>query len=124
MANWFRLERMVDKAVDSAWSEQLRIFPVRQAVAVPGSTPVTIKAILMVGSSVASDMAGAAPNSGEVTLAAGEAHIFIDRSRYPALDIREGYSVRAIDRDGQPWFYVRWVDDRDTTRISVRMGEA
>ena len=118
-----RYRDMAIKAVDDVMAETVKLSFLDKG-AVDASRPaLEIKAVLRVGNSKASSMAGGTAKSWNTRIAAGKAEVHIDRATYPDVVLRVGDAVRAMDRPGLPWFEVLSVNDRGF-RLVAELGEA
>ena len=82
-----------------------------------------ITAPLRTGAGENSNLDGGFARSWRARIAAQKAELHIDPATYTGPQLRKGDKVRALARDGQPWFEVLSVDDRNHTRLVVRLGE-
>lgn len=111
-------------ANDRAFAETVRLSFLKNGVADPARPAVEIEAILRVGMGKETTAAGALVQSWNVRIRAQRGELHIDRAKYPAIVAKVGDKVKALARQGEPWFEVLGVDDRGNTRLLLELGEA
>lgn len=121
MANWRKLEAMVDQKMARSYGESVRLSFMKQQVADPDRPMVEIIALLHVGGD--DSRAPGPTGTYRSRLSLGEAELFLDRSTYSGPDPKVGDKVRANDRAGKPWFEVAAVSDRYSNLIVVKLGQ-
>ncbi|KAB2783693.1 MULTISPECIES: hypothetical protein [Brucella] len=121
MANWRKLEAMVDQKMARSYGESVRLSFMKQQVADPDRPTVEIIALLHVGGD--DSRAPGPTGTYRSRLSLGEAELFLDRSTYSGPDPKVGDKVRANDRAGKPWFEVAAVSDRYSNLIVVKLGQ-
>lgn len=110
-------------AVDTVFAEPVRISPMKGGQPDPAHPQITIEAPLRTGADKQSGIQGGSGRSWQSRIAAGQAELRIDRTKYPDLVVKKGYAVRAMSRPGLPAFEVLFVNDRDHTRLIVGLGQ-
>ncbi|MRN66550.1 hypothetical protein GJU92_08675 [Brucella sp. 10RB9213] len=121
MANWRKLEAMVDQKMARSYGESVRLSFMKKQVADPNRPTVEINAILHVGGD--DSRAPGPTGTYRSRLSLGEAELFLDRSTYSGPDPKVGDKIRANDRAGKPWFEVAAVSDRYSNLIVVKLGQ-
>lgn len=120
-----RLER-IDRAVDRAMSEAIRIVPMRVsdfrgATADPDRTAVTVAAVLTMGHGGDTDLGGSAQEIRASRVRTASAEVQITRSQLPAgYEIRKGDHVEAIDHGLT--FVVERVDREHRGRLPLHLS--
>lgn len=122
-----RFHRLRDRAMainDRMFAEPVYLKFNDQGTADPARPSVTIEAILRVGDGEGAAVSGLRVDaSWRTRISAQPAKLHIDRKAYPGLVFRQGDEIRALAREGQPWFRVFAVDDRGETRLVLQLGE-
>lgn len=109
--------------VDGVFAETIRLsFFTSAGTTDPTRPQRTIKAVLRVGQGKTINLGSGAGASWSTRIYSGMAELHIDRVQWPGLVIRTKDKVRAMDREGQPWFEVSGVDDRGETRLVLKLG--
>ncbi|WGG58164.1 hypothetical protein [Brucella intermedia] len=121
MANWRKLEAMVDQKMTRSYGESVRLSFMKKQVVDPDRPTVEIIALLHVGGD--DSRAPGPTGTYRSRLSLGEAELFLDRSTYTGPDPKVGDKVRANDRAGEPWFEVAAVSDRYSNLIVVKLGQ-
>ncbi|MBB4092623.1 hypothetical protein HGG72_09295 [Ochrobactrum pecoris] len=121
MANWRKLEAMVDQKMTRSYGESVRLSFMKKQVVDPDRPTVDIIALLHVGGD--DSRAPGPTGTYRSRLSLGEAELFLDRSIYSGPDPKVGDKVRANDRAGKPWFEVAAVSDRYSNLIVVKLGQ-
>lgn len=121
MANWRKLEAMVDQKMTRSYGESVRLSFLKGQVTDPDRQMIEIDAILHVGGD--DSRAPGPTGTYRSRLSLGEAELFLDRSTYTGPDPKVGDKVRANDRAGKPWFEVAAVSDRYSNLIVVKLGQ-
>jgi len=121
MANWRKLEAMVDQKMARSYGESVRLSFLKGQVADPDRQMIEINALLHVGGD--DSRAPGPTGTYRSRLSLGEAELFLDRSTYTGPDPKVGDKVRANDRAGKPWFEVAAVSDRYSNLIVVKLGQ-
>ncbi|KAB2674677.1 hypothetical protein [Brucella tritici] len=121
MANWRKLEAMVDQKMTRSYGESVRLSFMKKQVVDPDRPTVEIIALLHVGGD--DSRAPGPTGTYRSRLSLGEAELFLDRSTYSGPDPEVGDKVRANDRAGKPWFEVAAVSDRYSNLIVVKLGQ-
>lgn len=122
-----RFHRLRDRAMainDRMFAEPVYLKFRDQGTDDPARPPVIIEAILRVGGGEEAAVSGLRVDaSWQTRISAQPAKLHIDRKAHPGLEFRQGDEVRALSRQGQPWFGVLAVDDRGETRLVLQLGE-
>jgi len=121
MANWRKLEAMVDQKMTRSYGESVRLSFLKGQVADPDRQMIEINALLHVGGD--DSRAPGPTGTYRSRLSLGEAELFLDRSTYAGPDPKVGDKVRANDRAGKPWFEVAAISDRYSNLIVVKLGQ-
>lgn len=121
MANWRKLEAMVDQKMTRSYGESVRLSFMNKQVVDPDRPTVEIIALLHVGGD--DSRAPGPTGTYRSRLSLGEAELFLDRSTYTGSYPKVGDKVRANDRAGKPWFEVAAVSDRYSNLIVVKLGQ-
>lgn len=121
MANWRKLEVMVDQKMARSYGESVRLSFLKGQVADPDRQMIEVDAILHVGGD--DSRAPGPTGTYRSRLSLGEAELFLDRSTYSGPVPKVGDKVRANDRAGKPWFEVAAVSDRYSNLIVVKLGQ-
>lgn len=121
MANWQKLEAMVDQKMARSYGESVRLSFLKGQVADPDRQMIEINGLLHVGGD--DSRAPGPTGTYRSRLSLGEAELFLDRSTYTGPDPKVGDKVRANDRAGKPWFEVAAVSDRYSNLIVVKLGQ-
>lgn len=123
-ARYHRLRNRTLAAVDRSFAEPVRLSFFNADGALDPSRPaIEIEAILVVGEGKGTFGAGVSA-SWRTRIAADRAELHIDRAKYPNVVVRKNDKVRALARQGQPWFEVAIVDDRGAARLVLQLNEA
>lgn len=88
----------------------------------PDRSMVEIEAVLRVGGGKETSVAGGQNRAWRTRINAQRAEMHIDRTKYSII-VRQGDRVKALSRQGEPWFEALAVDDRGMSRLVVQLGE-
>lgn len=108
-------------AVDRVMAEDVALYFMRNGVTDPDRDNTTIRGVLRVGTG--DNAIDTRSRNWAQRIAAGKAQLHIDRVAYPALTIRKGDRIRAVERFGKPFFEVLRADDRAHGRLVLELGE-
>lgn len=122
MANWRKLEAMVDQKVGRSFGESIRLTFLKDQVIDPDRPFIEIMAVLHVGGDDSKSFSPGPSSTYRTRLSLGEAELFIDRSTYTGPIPVTGDRVRANDRHGMPRFEVAAVSDRYSNLIVLKLG--
>lgn len=115
--DWRALEQQVDRTMNTAFGENVRLVFKADSVVDPDRPAVEVRAILHVDA----DQLASFGEGMKTRTTSSTAELLIDRAAYSGPAIRSGDSVRAVTRVGQPWFSVVRVSDRDTSLLRVTL---
>lgn len=121
-ARFHELRNKTLALVDQAFAEPVRLYFFKNGKADSEKPACTIEAVLRTGGDRKSTGGG---EEWKVRHIAGAATLHINPANmvdFPAL--KDGDKVRAISREGEPWFEVKSVNARGHTRILVDLAEA
>lgn len=119
MADWRALEAKVDRKMAATFGESVRLSFIGSDGRVDPDRPaVTIRAIFEAGGA---DSIGLGSGF-RARILVNNAELVIDRSTYDGPMPRSRDGVRALDRDGQPWFEVNAVSKRYSNLIVLSLG--
>jgi len=123
-ARFHTLRDRVVASVDQAFAEPVRLSFMKDGKQDPGRPVVEIEAILRVGGGKEVLASGKlTDNSWHSKFAGNPSELYIDRSKYPTIVLRAGDRVKALSRNGEPWFEVLTVQDRGEARLILTLGE-
>lgn len=110
-------------AVDRVFSEKVQFKPMRSGLA-DGSR----QALELVGPLRTGDKAAASwltRDQGEGVQVAGAVGVLaLSKAEYAGLIFKKGDAIRAIEREGMPWFEVLYADPRGHSRLIIYLGDA
>ncbi len=124
MANWRKLEAMVDQKVGRSFGESIRLSFMKDHQPDPDRPIMDTNAVLHVGGDDSKPIGSNVSATYRSRLSLGEAELFLDRSVYSGPLPVTGDRVRANDRQGKPWFEVAAVSDRYSNLIVLKLGVA
>lgn len=110
--------------VDDVWAEAVRHLPLADGRPDPDRDPVEVTALLRTGDRDAERMHFGRGNNAPAGVTADGGYLRIDRTAHPALLVRKGDKLVALEREGQPVFEVQSVDDRSHLRLICELGDA
>lgn len=120
MANWRKLEAMVDQKVGRSFGESIRLSFMKHQQPDPDRPIIDTHAVLHVGGDDSKSPGPTGTYRSRLSLS--EAELFLDRSVYTGPIPVTGDRVRANDRQGEPWFEVAAVSDRYSNLIVLKLG--
>jgi len=120
MANWRKLEAMVDQKVGRSFGESIRLSFMKQQQPDPERPIIDTIAVLHVGGDDSKSPGPTGTYRSRLSLS--EAELFLDRSVYTGPIPVTGDRVRANERQGTPWFEVAAVSDRYSNLIVLKLG--
>lgn len=123
-ARFHRIRNKVLAKGDTLFAEPVELKFLKNGMPDAQRENIEIEAPLRTGGGQNTSVDGGDGQTWETRIVAGKAQLRVDRNKYPELKLTKGDKVRAIARDGQPWFEVLHVDDRSHERILVELGEA
>lgn len=111
---------------DRVFAEPVQLAFLKGGIADPSrpSPLLPVEAPLRVGGGKETNVDGRDSSVWHASIQAGRGELHIDPVKYPGLKFIKGDKVRALARQGQPWFEVLAVDDRLSSRLVVQLGEA
>lgn len=122
-----RFHRLRDRSMavnDWSFAEPVRLSFFKDGVLDPNRPAIEIEAILRVGGGKETSVAGGTDKSWRTRIVAQRAELHIDRTKLSSsIVVRQRDKVRALARQGQPWFEVFVVEDRGGTRLVLQLGE-
>ena len=113
----------VVSAVDEKLAEEIRLSPLNGGNPDDSRPQHHIRALLRTGDEAAGPLDGVNGRGIRSRIAAGKAVLYIDRTRYPDIDLKKQDSVRAMDRPGKPAFEVSTIDDRHHARLIIGLNQ-
>lgn len=122
-ARYHALRDRVLAQVDNTFAEPVRLSFMKDSVIDPDRPMVEIDAILRVGGGKETSVTGGATQSWRTQIAAQRAELHIDRAKHSTIVAKPGDRVKALSRQGEPWFEVLAVDDRGMSRLVLQLGE-
>lgn len=123
-ARFHAIRDRVLAVVDYTFAEPVKIAFMKNGVLDPAREAIEIEAVLRVGGGKETAVEGGRSSDWRSRIQAQRAELHIDRAKYPDIVARQGDKVRALARQGEPWFEVLAVDDRSLARLVLQMGEA
>lgn len=123
IARFHELRNRTVAGVDHVFAEPVKLSFLSKGEVDLARTSIEIEAILRIGGERETSVSGEFRSKSSVKVSAAPAQLFIDASTYAGPVIRVGDAVRALARNGQPWFEVLHVSDRGETRIILSLGE-
>lgn len=123
-ARYHALRDRVVAKVDHVFAEPVLLKFNLGGVTDPARPSVEIEAVLRVGGGKETSVAGSQAKTWRTQITAQRAELHIDRSKYPDIKAVTGDEVRALARQGEPWFEVLAVDDRGMSRLVLQLGES
>lgn len=109
--------------VDLRWAERIGLFFLKGGAVDPDRANVEINAVLRVGNERSVGPTGGLAQSWGMRIAANKAEMHIARDGYNGPAIRKGDKVRAVERLGQPFWEVAFVNDRHASRLILSLTE-
>jgi len=120
MVDWRALEAKVDRTIGATFGEEVRHHPMNKGVADTGRPVRTLRGVLHTPSPEGTINIGA----GIVTsLAAAEAGLVVQRAEYPDVVFRKDDKIRGIDLPGQPWWQIKYVNDRYSSILVLVLNQ-
>ncbi len=124
-ARYHALRDRVVATVDHVFAEPVFLKLNKGGTLDPARPSVEIEAVLRVGGGKETAASGNRSDaSWRLRITAQRAELHIDRTKYPAIEVKPGDEVCAQSRPGEPWFEVLAVDDRGMSRLVLRLGES
>lgn len=121
--DWRRLERAVDRKINGAFGETVRLSFMKDGKADPSRPQLSTRCHAL---HTDDDMTRPAGNTlggnPHVRFAGAAAVLFLDRGSYSGPELRPGDRVRAVDRDGEPVWQVDYISDRHSNLIAVALA--
>lgn len=123
-ARFHQLRDRVVAAVDQAFAEPIKLSFMKDGRQDDDREAIEVEAILRVGGGKEALASGkVTDNAWRSRFGASPTELHIDRAKYPAIIARSGDRVKAISRQGEPWFEVLSVEDRGEARLVLVLGE-
>lgn len=110
--------------VDRTFAEPVYLSFFKDEELDPSRPAMEIEAVLRVGGGKITNASGGSDRTWRVRIAPNTAELHINRAQWPVPKFIVGDKVKAISREGTPWFEVRAIDDREFTRLVLQLGEA
>lgn len=123
-ARFHALRDRVLAVVDDRLAEPVKLSFMKGGVLDVDRPAIEIEAILRVGGGKETSVDGGRSGGWRSRIQVGRAELHIDRAKYPDIVARAGDKVKALARQGEPWFEVLAVDDRSMSRLVLQMGES
>lgn len=120
--DWRALQARVDGKIGRAFGENVRLSFLKGGAVDPTRPAVDIRAVLAAGEDKTKPIGPG--DYYRAHHAVGETELHIDRSTYTGPSPVKGDRVKALERDGAPWFEVASVHDRFSNLLVLRLGEA
>ncbi|SFK99317.1 hypothetical protein SAMN04488518_113112 [Pseudovibrio ascidiaceicola] len=114
----------VVKAADERWAEAIELKFLQDGRQDQSRGNTTIQAILRVGNVRNTNLSGGDALKWRGRVNSAKTQLHIAKSLYTGPEIKKGDTIRAITRDGMPWFDVLHANYRDQLRIVLELGEA
>jgi len=122
-----RFHKYRDKVVssgDKLFSETVLICHLKNGIKDTDRENIKIEAVLRVFETETSGLDGGRNKNWPSRVSANKAELYIDINNYSEIDIRTGDKIRAISRNGAPWFEVLSPATRGHTRLIYSLGVA
>lgn len=124
-ARYHALRDRVVATVDHVFAEPVLLKFNLSGKSDPARPAAEIEAVLRVGGGKETAASGNRTDaSWRTRITAQRAELHIDRTKYPAIEVKPGDEVCAQSRAGEPWFDVLAVDDRGMSRLVLQLGES
>lgn len=123
-ARFHDLRNELFAAVDEEFAEPIQIAYLKDGSEDNSRQSCEIEAVLRTEAERPTPLTGGKDKTWNAQVAAHVSELSIDREAYPNIALRKGDKVRALARNGQPWFEVSEVDDRSHRRLKIRLGNA
>lgn len=123
-ARYHKHRDRVVSGVDKLFAENVSLAFLKDGAVDPDREATIIEAVLRVGATDVSGLDGGSNKSWASRIAANKAELHIDPRKYPELNLKTGDKVRAITRDGKPWFEVLTPATRGHSRLIYSLGVA
>ncbi|WP_109317211.1 hypothetical protein [Pseudovibrio ascidiaceicola] len=111
-------------AADERWAETIELKFLKDGLQDPSRENTTVEAILRVGNVRNTNLSGGDAMKWRGRVNSAKTKLHIAKSLYTGPEIKKGDRIRAITRDGKPWFDVLHASYRDEMRIVLELGEA
>lgn len=123
-ARYHKHRDRVVSGVDKLLAEKVFIAYLKDGAKDPDRANVEIEAILRVGTNETKNLEGDSGDSWYTRISANKAELHIAANKFPENEILVGDKVRAITREGQPWFEVLAPATRGHSRFIYKLGVA
>lgn len=124
MANLSLIRKQTSQQNDALFGEEVKlVFLDRGAVDKTRPQRIIIAVLTLAEDIIKTANGSTSSEPWHVPIAVNPGRLSIDRKKYPGLVIRQGDKVRAISRQGQPWFKVSSVDERARQRLYINLGQ-
>lgn len=117
--DWQSIEAALDRAVFGAFAEPVRHGPLKNGTADPDRPVAEIMAVLHHPEVNNASALGKGMNT---KVSTSSHQLVVNRSAYPAVELRLGDHIRAISRPGMPWYAISQVSARHSGIIICELG--
>jgi hypothetical protein len=114
----------VVKTADERWAETIELKFLQDGRQDQSRGNTTIQAILRVGNVRNTNLSGGDALKWRGRVNSAKTQLHIAKSLYTGPVIQKGDTIRAVTREGMPWFDVLHANYRDQLRIVLELGEA
>lgn len=122
--DWRKLERAVDRTINGAFGETVRLSFMKDGKADPARAQMTVRChALHTDDDTLRPAGNTLGGNPHVRLGGAPAVLFLDRGSYTGPALRPGDRVRAMDRAGEPVWQVDTISDRHSNLIAVALIE-
>ncbi|SHE79065.1 hypothetical protein SAMN05444339_10271 [Loktanella atrilutea] len=122
VARYGEIQARAISAVDSVMSEDILHFPLVGGIVDTSRERLTFTAVVRVGTNEERNVSGGRAQSWGGRMNAGKARAYIDLATEPLPFFKEHDKIRLIDRDGQPFFEILNITDRQSGRMILHLG--
>jgi hypothetical protein len=124
MVDWRKLETAVDRKINGAFGETVRLSFMKDGKHDPARSQTTVRCHgLSTDDDVTRPAGSGLGGNPRVGFAGAAAVLFLDRGSYEGPALQPGDRVRAMDRHGEPVWQVEFISDRHSNLISVVLIE-
>jgi len=123
-AQYASIRDRVLAAVDKTFAETVEIKFLDGGKADPDRANTEVVAPLRTGNIAAKNLSGGVSQKWKAKVAAAGGTLSINRATYTGPKPQKGDKIKAIERQGKPFFEVLAIDDRSHTRLVLILGDA